>query len=53
MEIKKKYNEKKIYRVTRGQGKKPLYLPEADAFEYASKGKKIVMVKKLPKGYIL
>ena len=44
---------KRIYRVTRGQGKKPLYVPEADAFEYASKGKKIVRVKKLPKGYKL
>ena len=44
---------KKIYRVTRGQGKKPLYVHEADAFEYASRGKKIVRVKKLPKGYKL
>jgi len=44
---------KKIYRVTIGQGKKPIYVLEADAFEYASKGKKIVRVKKLPKGYVL
>jgi len=45
--------EKRIYRVTRGQGKKPIYLAEKDAFRYASRGKKIVRVKKLPKGYEL
>lgn len=43
----------KIYKVTRGQGKKPLFLPEKDAFEYASKGYKIVRVAKVPKGYKL
>lgn len=44
---------RKIYRVTMGKGKKPLYVPQADAFEYASKGKKIVRIKKIPKGYKL
>jgi hypothetical protein len=44
---------KKIYKVSRGQGKKPLYVSEADAFQYASIGKKIVLVKTLPKGYKL
>jgi len=43
----------KIYKVSRGRGKKPLYVPQEDAFEYASKGKTIKRVKKLPKGYKL
>lgn len=43
--------KKKIYKVT--NGKKTLYLPQGDAFEYASKGWKIKLVKNLPKGYKL
>lgn len=38
-----------VYKVT--SGKKKMYLPQADAFEYASHGYKISKVKKLPKGY--
>jgi len=47
----KTQDSNKIYKVFRGRGKPSIYLPEADALEYASHGHKIVRVKKLPKGY--